>query len=919
MTGLLHALILLAPAQDLESAALSILHKQCLNCHGSQTRMGGLVLETRAGALKGGTKGPAIVPGNSAASPLAKRVLEGTMPVGNPLPSSDRQLLARWIDTGAPWSGAIAAVERKRAGKDWWSLQPLGPVEAGATIDQYLRRALSAKGLKMSVEADRRTLIRRATFDLLGLPPSPMEVAAFAADTRPDAYERLIDRLLMSPAYGERWGRHWMDVIRFGESHGYEQNHLRPNAWPFRDYIIRSFNRDKPFDRVLQEHLAGDVLADGDPWVSVGTGFLVAGPHDTVGNQNEMARRQQRADDLDDMINATASAFLGLTVNCAKCHDHKFDPIAQTDYYRMQAVFAGVIHGEREVATEQERRAYEQQAGPVERDLAAVGKELNAIREEAAGAVKAQREAILARYRPAPDAQLTEEAFPAQKARLVRLAIDATSTGGPAALEEIEVWSGQTNVALASAGAKVRASSVRRADDDAEAYSDQHLIDGRFDRRWFPADGKPVTITVELPAEVAVQRVSWSRDRAGGFQGRFGGPIPNVYRVEVSGDGTVWKQVASSKGRLPVAEAQRERLLLMAVLPGEKARQFEAAEAREKSLQKQLAAIEKPPAGYVGRFEQPKEPAYLLKRGSVMDRGEPVPAGSLSALPGFELDLNAPESERRLALARWITDARNPLTPRVLANRVWHYHFGRGIVGTPSDFGFNGERPTHPELLDYLASRLIAYGWRLKPLHKEIMMSAAYRQSGSYDESSAKVDSEARLLWRFPPRRLEAEAIRDSILTVSGKLNRTMGGPGFRLFRYTVDNVATYYPLEEFGEDTWRRAVYQQAARSVRSEMLGQYDCPDSSLPEPKRVVTTSPLQALALLNNSFLIGQAKHFAGRLLRESPDDPVGLAFQLAYGREPEAGERAAAKTLIAKHGLAAFCRALLNSNEFVYVM
>jgi hypothetical protein len=302
-----------------------------------------------------------------------------------------------------------------------------------------------------------------------------------------------------------------------------------------------------------------------------------------------------------------------------------------------------------------------------------------------------------------------------------------------------------------------------------------------------------------------------------------------------------------------------------------------------------------------------------------MDRGDAMPPASLSALPGFQLAVDAAEAERRLALARWITDAKNPLTPRVLANRVWHYHFGRGIVGTPSDFGFNGERPTHPELLDYLAGRLIAYGWRLKPLHKEIMMSAAYRQSGAYDDAAAKVDSEATLLWRFPPRRMEAEAIRDSVLAVSGRLNRAMGGPGFRLYRYTVDNVATYYPLEKFGEDTYRRAVYQQAARSVRSELLGQYDCPDSSLPEPKRVVTTSPLQALALLNNSFLVDQSKHFAERLQRESPGDPVGLAFRLAYGRDPEDAERAAAKALIAKHGMFAFCRAILNSNEFVYVM
>jgi hypothetical protein len=316
-----------------------------------------------------------------------------------------------------------------------------------------------------------------------------------------------------------------------------------------------------------------------------------------------------------------------------------------------------------------------------------------------------------------------------------------------------------------------------------------------------------------------------------------------------------------------------------------------------------------------------------LKRGSVADRGEAVTAASLSALagvlPGFEVGDKAPEWERRVALARWITDRRNPLTPRVLANRIWQHHFGRGIAGTPSDFGFNGERPTHPELLDYLAARLLELGWRLKPLHKEIMMSAAYRQSSAFHPESAAIDSEARYLWRFPPRRLEAEEVRDSILAVSGKLNRTMGGEGFRLYRYTVDNVATYFPMETFGEETYRRSVYHQAARSVRAELLGQFDCPDSSLPEPKRVVTTSPLQALSLMNNAFVMDQARFLAARLEREAGPGKTGaqidLAFRLAFGRWAVNEEKRAAEALIARHGLAAFCRALFSANEFVYVM
>lgn len=919
---LLLALGLPLAGQDLERLATESIRKNCLQCHSAAAKMGGLVLESRAAALR------VLSPGAAKNSVLVDRVKKGEMPVGNPLPAAERELLARWVDAGAPWSAKLTAVERKRAGKDWWSLQPVvvkPPAHAeGTMIDRYLLDAMAAKQLKPSPPADKRTLIRRATFDLLGLPPTPAEIEEFVKDTRADAYERLVDRLLASPAYGERWGRHWMDVIRFGESHGYEQNHLRPNAWQFRDYVIRSFNEDKPFDRMVMEHIAGDVVGAGDPAVEVGTGFLVAGPHDTVGNQNEAAKRQQRADDLDDYVNATGSAFLGLTVNCAKCHDHKFDPILQADYYRMASIFAGVIHAERDLATAAEKESFRQRMEPLQAQLKQVSEAMKTLRQQAEPQIAARRESILAKYRPAVDARLTEENFAPTPARFIKLRIEAMSTGGVAALDEIEVWAGARNVALASSGSRIKASSVRKADDDANAYSEQHLIDGKFAQRWFAESNKPVDLVLELPRTETIQKISFSRDRMGGFMGRFEGPIPSQYQIEVSSDGEQWRRVASSEGRLPPVEAQREELLLLAVLSERDQAQWRQLQHRQKALQQQTAAVPKLAAAYAGRFEQPKEPVYLLKRGNVMDRGDVIQPASLStlAMKGFTVEENAPEKDRRVALAKWIADAQNPLTPRVLVNRLWHYHFGRGIVGTPSDFGYNGERPSHPELLDYLAARLTSNGWRLKPLHKEIMLSLAYRQSSAMHEANARIDSEARYLWRFPPQRLQAEAIRDTVLSVSGKLDRKMGGPGFRLYRYTVDNVATYYPLEKFGEDTFRRAVYQTAARSVKSEMLGQYDCPDSSLPEPRRYVTTSPLQALASMNNVFMMDQARFFAARLEKEagaSTAAQVKLAFQLAFGREADSEELAASQRLITQHGLAAFCRAVLNANEFLYVM
>lgn len=925
------ALALAAADED----GTSLLQKRCLSCHNGAQQMGALSLESRDSALRGGKTGPALNAADPPASLLWKKVESGQMPLGNPLPAGEKALLRSWLEAGAPWSRPLVTSARPRADKSWWSLQPLRPAEppqlegipaawSKAPIDRFLFAAMAAKGLHPSPPADRRTLIRRAAFDLTGLPPSPEDVRRFENDNRPQAWEELVDRLLASPAYGERWGRHWLDVARFGESHGYEQNHLRSNGWPYRDYVIRSFNEDKPFDRMVLEQLAGDVVGKGDPNIEVATAFLVAGPHDTVGNQAEAARRQQRADDLDDMITATAGGFLGLTVNCARCHDHKFDPIQQADYYRLQSLLSGVVHGEREIATDTQRKEWEAKTRPLEQSLAAARARLKEIVESYRAQAEEVRQEVLSKYRPPVSPRLTEETFAPVAARFVRLSATA---GAPGGLDEIEVFTADNrNVALASAGGIVSASSTRRPEASPDAYSEKNLNDGRYDQRWFADGAGPVRITVQLPEAATIRRVAWSSDRAGGFMDKFEAAILRDYVLEVSPDGQAWTPVANSERRLPVRKEDQEHIVLMAVLSAKESEEYRKLRADVAALEAKLKEIGKLPTVYAGQFKQPEEPAFLLKGGNVMARGNPIIPASLSTLDGtlegFRVPQEAPESERRVALAKWITNPKNPLTPRVLANRLWHYHFGQGIVGTPSDFGFNGERPTHPELLDYLAARLLHYGWRLKPLHKEILMSAAYRQSGTYSEDQAKIDSESRYLWRFPPRRLTAEAIRDSILAVSGVLKQDTGGPGFRLYQYTVDNVATYFPLQRFGPETYRRSVYLQAARSIRPELLAQYDCPDSSLPEPKRVVTTSPLQALSLLNNSFIADMAQAFAERISREAgraPEAQIRHAFALAFVRPPSAAELEGARALVQQHGLPALCRALLNANEFVYVM
>ena len=914
---------------------LPILTKRCASCHQGPNAQNGLRVVTVADLLRGGRAGPAIVPGNPDSSLLlSKAAGEAPVmpPVGDPLTPSEIAVLRSWISTGASGAleGSLPAPESV-----WWSLRPLsGPDEPKpygiweqSKIDGFLLAAMQGKGLTPSDQASRRTLFRRLSFDLTGLPPDADAVEAFVNDSDPAAYERLVDRLLASPAYGERWGRHWLDVARFGESNGYEQNHLRENAWPYRDWVIRSFNEDKPFNRMIVEQLAGDQLAPDDPDVNAATGFLVAGPHDTVGIRNPEGEAQKRANHLDDIIMGTASAFLGLTVHCARCHDHKFDPIQTNDYYRIQAAFAGVWHGQRTWDDPDRIRDYETASNPLSETIRESSEGLAALRVSAEERIEANRAQILARYRPSVDPAGTEEIFDPVEARFVRMTIfESTRGGSQVDLDEFAIWTSgaeSRNIAL-DGNATARSTRVDSASPD--TYSPMNLVDGKFDQRWISSGGLPSWIQVELPRITRIERVEWSSDRIGGFRGRFGRPQPEEYMIEVSTDGEAWETVATSDGRLPFSQAAQQLLLLFAVFTPDERESWEDLEERKSAAEKRFNRLQRPRTAFLGKFVQPKEPSFVMIRGNPMNRGAQVAPGSLSTLENllspYELEPDAPESERRLALARWIASDDNALTARVIVNRVWMYHFGRPLVRNPSDFGINGGEPTHPELLDWLAERLVqVHRWRLKPLHKDIVLSAAYRQSGQFREAASRIDRDGAYLWRFPPRRLGAEELRDSILSTSGNLDRRMGGRGFRLYRYTVDNVATYYPLDRFTAQTYRRSVYHQHARSVKPELLGEFDCPDTSLPSPKRISTTSPLQALSLMNNRFILDQAASLA-RLVEAGSDDSdrsrVERAWRLAFGRAPTDEETAAASSFVAEEGLESLGRALLNSNEFLYV-
>jgi mono/diheme cytochrome c family protein len=914
---------------------LPVLEKRCIACHQGEKPQKGLRLTTASGLMSGGEAGPAVIPGNAVESLLLAKVSgskPAMPPIGEPLTAAQIELMRAWIAAGAIDDSDNTQQDDQGT---WWSLRPFHAVEPAAVgddwvrheIDRFVLAKLHEKGLEPSGDADRRTLIRRLKFDLLGLPPTPEEVDAFVTNRDPAAYEKLVDRFLGDNAYGERWGRHWLDVVRFGESNGYEQNHLRDNAWPYRDWVIRSLNEDKPFNRMIVEQLAGDQVAPGNTAIEAATGFLVAGPHDTVKIQNLEGEAQKRANHLDDMVAATASAFLGLTVHCARCHDHKFDPIQQKDYYRMQSAFAGVWHGERRWADATEIADYEAESAPPRAAIEAAEKGQSILREASAARIEAASENILKNYRPSVDPVGTEESFDAVEARFVRLKIEGATAGRRVVdLEEIEVWTSGENSRNAALTGTASASSRRVEEASPDTYSAVNLVDGKFDKRWISDGGMPQWVMVELAGSETIARVKWSSDRLMGFGGRFGRATPEQYEIEVSLDGRNWRRVADSTGRLPYAEADRERLLLFAVFSPEEQRRWDAFERQKLEAKAELKRLEEPAQAFLGRFEQPAEPSFVMVRGNPMDHGETVSPRSLSVLDGmlrqYDLAATAAEGERRLALARWIASDQNALTARVIVNRIWMHHFGQPLVRTPSDFGVNGGKPTNPGLLEWLAARLVSkHGWRLKPLHREIVLSSAYRQASTFREAAAEVDRDAEFLWRFPPRRLTAEEVRDSVLAVSGSLDRTMGGPGFRLYRYTVDNVATYYPRETFSADTYRRSVYHQHARSVKPELLGQFDCPDSSLPAPKRISTTTPLQALSLLNNSFILDQARLLSERTLSEAGADPearVQRIWRLAFGRSPDDAELAETLRFADQQGWELLSRAVFNTNEFVYV-
>lgn len=838
-----------------------LLDSRCISCHGPEKVKGGLRLDSRGAALKGGDTGPALVAGKPAQSLILQAVMHARpdleMPPKDKLTRADIAILERWIKDGAPWPETkwvetVPVVPGEHLGNAWidsrnpivrifggqrldlWSLQPVQRPEPPRVrrkdwprtpIDRFVLARLESSGLEPSPTADRRALARRLYFDLTGLPPTPEEMRRFLDDRAPDAYEQLVDRLLKSPRYGEHWARFWLDAVRYSDSNGFDWDEFRPRAWRFRDYVIRSMNADKPFDQFIREQLAGDELLPGPPRDEaerdslIATGFLRLGPHDnSAASFNEQDR--SRAELMADLVETTGSAFLGLTMSCCRCHDHKYDPLSQADHFRMRAFFEPVKF-----------------ADDLPLDVAA---DQDAIRK--------QNETI--------DKQITP-------------------------LEE------QRKAVLAGVKTRLRDERIAKLTPDERA-----LLKGQ------PLEGRAPRVLDKTELEGRAPRALDAIEK----------------KIE-----------------------PREKEILAALNSEEKPKH--AALTRQiDNLKKEKRAFT---LGLLMTDTTEKIPlTKILYQGNHKQEREPVAPGFISALDpnpaAIRKAVNPRTTGRRLTLAQWIASPENPLTARTIVNRVWQSHFGQGLVATPNDFGLAGAKPTHPGLLDWLATEFVREGWSLKKLHRLIVTSATYRQSSSSIPAAAaraaSVDAENTLLWRQNLRRLTAEQLRDSLLSVSGTLQERIGGPPVwpelpsevlqanpAFLDDNAEKTKGWYPSPPEARNV--RSIYMVQKRTVRVPFMEAFDLPENSVSCARRNESVAPPQALSLLNGHESIQAARALARRVTAtcgEHPATQVETAFELTLQRKPNSDERRACLALLEQRNLTELCRALLNLNEFIYV-
>lgn len=973
--------------------AWRIVASRCAGCHSGDEPAGKLTLTSRAAAERGGENGPAI----DAQSALEKqllwqRIAAGEMPPNKPLNDRDRAIVREWLMAGGAFPAEPldpnAFTTAERAGYDWWAIQPIRvhwPATSSSEeqIDRLVAEQLAAKKLAPSPLVDKASLIRRLTFDLTGLPPSPGETRAFVADDSPDAYEKLVDRLLASPAYGERQARSWLDVAHYGESDGYEYDRIRPNAWRYRDWVIDAFNNDLPYDQFVQLQIAGDVIRPTDHASVVAAGFLVHGSHDALLPAFEAQRKVMRQDELEDIVGLVGQTFLGLTVHCARCHDHKFDPLSQSDYYRMAAALGGVRRGEREVPPLPLPEKIAQQ-------LDAARKRLNELTDKGRTLAKAaldrddkvrEGQEPVAKLAPTPMAAWNfTESLKDQVGELHcrlegnakqtpdGLVVDGTNAYAASAplraelkVKTLEAWVKVDDV-MQRGGAPISVQSRDGGRFDAIVYGEREPTKWMAGSEGFvrtqsfqapddadrvPKVGQPVHVVIVYSPDGQI--TGYRNGEPYGRLYKSNGPqtfaaeqsefVFGLRHAPVGGNkmfkGTIVRAAvydrALSAEEVASAAAAVGKFItekgIEAALGPELAAERSKLRAAVEQLEKESADRLHPKAFTVTPQEVPE--THRLVRGNPATPRELVAPGGLLAVartqgksPDFAEVVTATEGERRIRLAHWVSSAENPLTARVMVNRIWQQHFGAGLVETPSDLGFNGGQPSHPELLDGLAQRFVESGWSMKSLHRAMVRSKTYRQRSAPRAEAMALDAGNRLLWRMPHRRLDAESVRDASLAVAGLLNEQRGGPSFQDFRAYVHKNSQYYePLDQAGPQFDRRSIYRMWARGGRNPLLDTLDCPDPSVAVPKRGSTTTPLQALSMLNGDFLLRMADAMAARLEREAGDDrrkQVALACQLVWSRGPTESETEAMTRFAADHGLSPLCRVLLNTNAFLYV-
>jgi hypothetical protein len=839
-----------------------ILEQNCLGCHGPSMQSSRLNLSNSEDALRGGMRGSAIVPGRAEDSRLYRMAAgldKPAMPLGGGK-LSDGQLLVlkTWIDQGAHWDvGVIGAkaptgaaafldpdkVQLPPGARDYWAFRlpvqaPLPTVAKAFTnpIDRFLEKARQDKGLKVAPKADRLTLLRRAYMDLIGLPPSPEEIEAHMKDTAPGAWDRLIEKLLASPHYGERWGRHWLDAARYADSSGYENDTDQPNLYRYRDYVVKAFNEDKPYNTFIKEQIAGDEIPNRTDDSLIATGFLRLGPR--VRN-HEHANPARRYDYLDDVIGAIGKGMLGMTVQCARCHDHKFDPIPQKDYYALEASLFGYVETEYPLGPREQADAYMRKMREIATKVEALKDKIDTI--DAPYRDKLVLEAIRGKY-PVDVVRALEkpesERTPGEK--LTAIQVTASSAG------------------------KATASAIEKIMTPEDAAKKKALND------------QIAALNAEKPATPPMASIATDGDWRSaelGYGDRNEGACPKC-ELEYVGAGK-----------------------FLELGPGK------------------------------GSYKTP--PSYFLMRGDPDSKAYPTKPGFLSVLttgnPPTELPpADGRTSGRRLALAEWLISRDNPLPARVIVNRIWEHHFGKGIVPTLDNFGKMGEQPSNQPLLDWLAVEFMNKGWSIKQMQRLIMTSEAYQMASSFeDAASAKTDPEDTYLWKYRIQRLEGEIIRDNIMSAAGSIDLTMGGPA--IFPHVDDSFIKtlfrgIYRNQDDGPDVWRRSLYIYQKRTLPSPMLQVFDLPDMSQSVGARYTSTVPTQALQLLNDDFVLRQAQLFADRVKKEAGDDvakQVDLAYRIALTRSPTQRELSLASDMILSGSLVDFTNVMLNLSEFLY--